>query len=150
VGRGKKKAPRSVAPFDPRKRPVAPVNLDSVYALRPSWRLSQLEYDGPLGWLKLAPEKVEEVLRKLAAFEALTWGEILVKRKHWNHHNAVEKLSPAAQKRIKEIFPAQEELLSLHLSGEERVYGILQERGIMLVLWWDPDHSVYPVGKKGT
>lgn len=148
MGRGKrKKAPQSVAAFDPQKRPVAPVDLQSVYGLRPSWRLGRLEYKGPFGWLKLEPGEVERVLRTLAQFEALTWGEILIKRKYYNHHNQVSQLSPVAQKRLQEIFPGLDELLSLHLSSEERVHGILQERGIMLVLWWDPEHQVYPVEK---
>ena len=43
----------------------------------------------------------------------------------------------------------QSELVSLRLSGKQRIYGI-QDRGVLLLLWWDPDHKIYPVKKKGT
>jgi len=34
-------------------------------------------------------------------------------------------------------------LVSLRLSGKERVWGILQENALLL-LWWDPGHEICP------
>jgi hypothetical protein len=43
-----------------------------------------------------------------------------------------------------------DEVTSLHLSGTERVVGVLEPRGVMHILWWDPDHGVCPSQKKNT
>ena len=40
-------------------------------------------------------------------------------------------------------------LISYHLGGRERVW-CYDYDSIMFVLWWDPEHSVYPTPKKYT
>ena len=37
----------------------------------------------------------------------------------------------------------ERDMHSLRLSGQERVWGIL-DQGVLSVLWWDPDHAVCP------
>ena len=123
----------------PRSAPVPNFN-----SLKPAWRLAKLELCGPFGWHEMTGEKLQEVVKKLGAFEALTWGEILVTQKHRNHSILVEKLSPSARRRLSELkLDDLDELVSLRLSGPNRVFGI-REQGILLLMWWDPDHGVCP------
>ncbi len=37
-----------------------------------------------------------------------------------------------------------DELVSIRIGKTERIWGILQQ-GVLLVLWWDPQHLVYPM-----
>ncbi len=74
----------------------------------------------------------------------------LVGAKHRNHTVLVSRLSPEAQKRLREIKQDDlDELTSLRLSGRERVWGI-RESGIFHLLWWDPEHRVFPTTRQHT
>jgi len=41
-------------------------------------------------------------------------------------------------------------MLSVRVKGESRVWGFLDDAGVLYVVWWDPHHKVYPVAKKHT
>jgi hypothetical protein len=104
----------------------------------------------PFGWQDLDAGKVNEVRTKLAQLESMTWNEILVAGKKQNHSVAVWKLSNEAQNRLAFIgLGDTEELVSLRLSGRERVWG-LRQGAAMLILWWDPEHDVCPSLLKNT
>jgi hypothetical protein len=126
-------------------------SLPNDNSLPPSWRLSMLEMVDPFGWHKIeSVEKLREILGKLCELEALNWNEILVIRKKQNHEVDVGDLSKDAQKRLVEIFQDDiDSLVSLRLSGVERVWGI-REKAILKLLWWDPNHQVCPSLKKNT
>jgi hypothetical protein len=126
-------------------------SLPNDNSLPPSWRLSMLEMVNPFGWHKIeSVEKLREILGKLCELEALNWNEILVIRKKQNHEVDVGDLCKVARDRLIEIeLDDIESLVSLHLSGAERVWGI-REKSILKLLWWDPNHQVYPYVKKHT
>jgi hypothetical protein len=128
----------------PVKRPVS-LGLESILDSPPSWRLHKLDLDGPFGWRGLSGHQLDEIRAKLAEFESLSWREIKVEQADRHHLISIGKMSPEAQKRLRKILPEMDELFSLRLSGKGRIFGILQERGAMLVVWWDPDHEVCPV-----
>ncbi len=72
----------------------------------------------------------------------MTWAELLGGKQ--NHNVSVSDLCKAARQRLEEIGQDDiDELLSLRLSGKERVWGILSE-GVCTLLWWDPEHQVCP------
>ncbi len=126
------------------KRPIAGADVDRIYDQHPSWRVSKLETVGPFGWATIEPGKLLEICTKLAHLEALTWREILMVRKKQNHHISIEQLCPEAQKRLRQIMPDVDEILSLRVAWRQRVHGVLQGP-VMLVLWWDPHHQVCPI-----
>jgi hypothetical protein len=105
---------------------------------------------GPFGWDKLPPTLWPYVQTKLSDFESMTWNQILIEGKKQHHSSEVYKLSKEAQKRLAEIQQDDvDSLISLSLAGKERVWGILEE-GALKILWWDPNHKVYPSKKKHT
>jgi hypothetical protein len=62
----------------------------------------------------------------------------------------VDKLVPEARRRLIQLkLEDIDELLSLRLSGKQRVWGILSE-GVAALLWWDPDHRICPSRLKHT
>jgi len=75
----------------------------------------------------------------------MTWTEILVNARHQNHMIRADKICTDAQARLAAIGRGDTEMvLSLRVSAKERVWGIL-EGAVLRVLWWDPQHLVYPV-----
>jgi len=86
----------------------------------------------------------EKIHSKIRAFENKTWREVLVSEGKRNHEVEVSQISRDAQRRLVELkLDDVEKLVSLRLSGPERLWGIRREF-IFQVLWWDPNHSVYP------
>lgn len=117
---------------------------------KPSWRFSLIQLVDPFGWHEIDKNKLIEIHSKLCELEVLTWNEILVERKHYNHTIYKNQICSEAQKQLEEIYQEDiEELVSLRLSGPERVWGI-RDRSILRLLWWDPNHLVYPSKKKHT
>jgi hypothetical protein len=71
---------------------------------------------------------VDAIREKLANFETMTWGEILLDAKKQNHNVSVDDLVKEAQDRLTEIFPEQlDELTSLRLTGKGRVWRKVDE-----------------------
>ncbi|WP_059026745.1 hypothetical protein [Gabonibacter massiliensis] len=62
-----------------------------------------------------------------------------------SHHVSVGNLCPDAQKRLKEMkLDDIDEIYSLRLGGELRIYGI-RKYNYLKILWVDPNHEIYPV-----
>lgn len=147
--KNKHKRPR--AEFDPlsRKLPRAEPGLDSM-SLNPSWRLSLVELVEPFGWHGLDLDMAERIRKRLAAFESMTWSEILVRGKKRHHSIPVSEIVRQAQKRLTVLGQQDvESLVSLSLGGKERIWGIL-ELGVLKILWWDPKHLICPSKLKHT
>lgn len=102
------------------------------------------------GWQTLEGEKLKEIRSKLADFETMSWSDILLVAKKRNHSIPVMALISTAQKwlDLRKVF--LDEIISLRLSGEERVWGYLAEGGVFVLLWWDPDHEICPSFLKHT
>jgi len=136
----------------PQKRPnFSPkASPDSVLKRTPVWRFSLMDRQGPWGWANIpsADVFIYVLCQKLKNFETMTWDEI--DRNKQNHIMPVFRVSNQAQKRLKEIkLNDRDELYSLRLSGKERIWGI-RALDSFYILWWDPEHTVYPVSKKHT
>lgn len=117
---------------------------EDFYSLNPAWRLGLIELVEPFGWHELKSEQVHYVRTKLSFFESMTWSEILMKAKKQNHLVSVGDICKDARERLTAIKQDDiDELISLHLSGAERVWGIL-EHNVVKILWWDPNHQVCP------
>lgn len=107
-----------------------------------------MEMVDPYGWHKLDASSLQYVRQRIVEFEGRTWADIL--GDHHNHNVELSRLSSAATKRLEQLHQDDlEELLSLRLSGKERIWGIL-DRGVCTLLWWDPEHQVCPSLKKNT
>lgn len=144
------KTPRSKHNPSTKKRPkTAPqASPESIFNDKPRWRIALIDYNGPWGFNKLNDGNLlKEVLLKLSKFETMKWKDFPVEA---HHPIEATKLCKAARDRLKEIRKDDyQDLFSLRLTAKQRVWGIRQQEAFYL-LWWDPDHTVYPVGKKHT
>ncbi len=145
----KNKKPKTAFVPSPAKSPKIQLYPDFMSS-QPAWRISLIEMKGPFGWHAVNEATLYEIREKLANFEKMTWSEILVRRKKRNHSVEVSKLCKDARDRLRMLKQDDiDELLSLGLSGKERVWGI-REDNVLKVLWWDSNHSVCPSMKKHT
>lgn len=93
---------------------------------------------------------MREIHSKLSDFESMTWGQILLEAKKQNHSIRPHQICKEARDRLEVLgYGDLDRVFSLRLSGCERIWGVINE-GVFTVLWWDPEHTVYPVEKKYT
>jgi len=87
--------------------------------------------------------------KELADLERLTWRELVAGgyQRRYNHCPASE-MSRLAQDRPMELkLDDFETLFSIRIDQKKRLWGLLHD-GIFRLLWWDPDHQVYPMNLK--
>jgi hypothetical protein len=107
------------------------------------WRVSDIDWDGPLGWSQATCEELlKEVVPRLHDLESMKWGE--VEGKTGSHFVEVTNIAPGAQERLVKIRrDEQAQLFSLRVTGRMRLWGI-RDIAILRLLWWDPNHEVCP------
>jgi len=104
-----------------------------------------MEFRDPYGWHEVDSATILKVRSKLADFEKLTWREILDPSGSGSHRIPVSQICSAAQQRLAELWLDEiDHLVSLRIQGKVRVWGYI-DRGVMTLLWWDPNHAVYPM-----
>lgn len=143
--RGAAKTPRSPFGEVEAKRPrgAAP----SVATLRPLWALRILDPDGPWGRGTITGTDFCDLLQRLKGFESMTWGEIVGGGSHFVD---VQGCSRRARDRLIELrHDDTDSLFSLRITGRRRLFGI-RDANVLSILWWDPEHEVYPSSKKHT
>jgi hypothetical protein len=106
-----------------------------------------MELAKPYGWSSVSAETLLYIREKLAHFETMTWSEILVSGKKRNHSIKVSDITPEARRCLEAKALALDEVVSLRLSGAERVFGYL-DQGVLVLLWWDPGHEVCPTAER--
>lgn len=146
MSRGKKSKGKTIPSFGgdipPQKMPRVSPGFDTAENNNPVWQVRNIELGGPFGWQVLTRDLfLDNVLPKIKNLESMTWGEILCRN---NHEVRVADLDKEAQKRLQTLkLDDVDQLVSLRLSGRERIWGI-RIRSTLRLLWWDPDHKVCP------
>lgn len=131
------------------KTPGATEDPD-FWGSNPSWQIGILQTKGPFGWGVLDEAALHKIRERLANLETMTWREILIKSKKQHHTIRVAALPGENQKRLREIGQHDvDRLVSLRVSSRERIFGIL-DKAVLRLLWWDPEHQVYPSSKRRT
>lgn len=104
-----------------------------------------MELADPYGWHVLDRDTLSMIRERLRNLEALTWHEILVRDNYWNHEYEISRLGEDALRRLRELGQDDTDfIVSLRLGNFERVWGF-RDNEILNLLWWDPNHQVYPV-----
>lgn len=141
-----KKGPRFLVPPAKTKTPKHEFN-EKWQEMRPSWRVSLLEVAEPFGWHVVSADEAHRIRKRLASFESMYWKEIIGQH---SHLIPVDRICGEARARLVTLHQDDvDALLSLRVTQTERVWGIM-EHNVMKLLWWDPEHLVYPVEKQNT
>ncbi|MGE0083713.1 MAG: hypothetical protein AB7S75_04770 [Desulfococcaceae bacterium] len=148
MGKSSKKSPKHQSLPSSTKKPRKDPSLPESLNVTPVWQAGIIDLNGPWGWMEISHRVfLDNILPKLQHFESMSWHEILGRN---NHEVEVEKISKKAQKRLTDLkLDDYETLVSLRLTGPQRVWGIKMQN-IFKILWWDPNHEVYPSTLKNT
>lgn len=142
---GKKKNPRFAAPPPGGKQARIDPNAEVDWEGHPiSWHFRHLDHDGPFGWNGCNRETlIGTILRRANGFETMTWREL--RARDMLHHAPLNRISSDARQRLQQIGQDDVEgLHSLRIGQGPRVWGI-RDRLYFKVIWWDPDHQVWPM-----
>lgn len=109
------------------------------------WAFRDLDLNGPWCWSALDAASILDVHRRLANYESMAWKEIL--NGTGSHEIEPWEIGKDGQDRLREMGLDVDGLVSLRIDGPGRIWGY-REGAVLRILWWDPEHQVYPVGKK--
>ncbi len=119
-----------------------------------SWQFNLLDMDTPWckKYFKSQSDFYTDLLPILKQFECINWFD-LDKHTHGykgksKHHNVdINDICQQAQKRLSELKLDEysDQLFSLRINATFRIWGI-RESGYLKILWFDPEHEVYPSG----
>lgn len=142
----KKKVPRQGAQLpEPSKSVRFSRDADRDWSNDPiSWHFRYLDYGGPFGWDACEVAHLKKaIMDRVRSFETMTWREL--RDRDLLHTFQLDRVSSEARRRLLEI--EQDDvaaLVSLRVEKRRRIWGI-QDRLYFRVLWWDPEHQVYPM-----
>lgn len=91
-----------------------------------------------------------EIKSTMIYMSALRWHEIHSQmtgggERHRKHHSqSFDSLCDEAQARWIEIDRTEDELFRFRCGGRQRIWGF-REGHVFFVVWWDPEHQIYPV-----
>lgn len=127
---------------------------NSIFKTLMTWSIDDADREGEWSWgpRDWSTEDWDEVLApKLLEFERLTWAEINEaftgtneKRRRMHHDMPKGSLSSEAKERLSYLEYSNELIFRFRLGGTIRLWGfrIVSE---FQVLWYDPEHQIYPV-----
>lgn len=124
------------------KDPRVDTTIKNPMLEHPVWHIGSLDVEGKWGWENIEKEFFfVNILPKIKNFESMFWNEILGRK---SHPIPTANLCKEAQKRLVDInLDDVEELVSLRLTGAQRIWGV-RYSNILKILWWDPKHEVCP------
>lgn len=128
----------------PQPRKIAKYEHSHIEGMPLAWRFSGCDVEGPFAWTNLQPPIYKQVIEALRVFETKTWQEI---NEMGSHPIEAYRLDKIARDRLEAIGQDDiDDIMSFRLNGRNRVWCIRMQN-VMRVIWWDPDHKVYPVAK---
>ena len=139
-----------------RKRAVPP-----VATLQPEDRLKRtlvfrfdcvdLGEDCPWSLARVDSDDQMDLLSHMGQYESMTVGELRSGRfrDFTSYDNFAACPNKEAVARLVERYDAPDSIARFRLSGTKRLYGFLVDNEFHL-LWWDPNHEVWPSEKRHT
>jgi hypothetical protein len=147
-----RKQTKITPPPEKRSRSIQP-EQSSFYGRRPSWSFSRCHFDHPRWGLEKHSGKLLAIIQFFSGLEGQRWGDVLTSTagrggNTRNHMIPTDRFSNDIQEMIMDrklhVF---DNLYSLAMSNMERLYGVIID-GVFFLVWYDPKHEIYPVGKR--
>lgn len=152
---GGKYVPPVVATADNKKVPASATQDVSYKNELVRWTAREIDEVPGAGdgrrWHLSANETVE-LLRFLDDLTKKTWAQCeseMANGRRRNHDHAITELTKTAQERLRHLDQNEERVFRFRLSGTCRLWGF-RSGSLFRVLWYDPEHKVYPVKKHHT
>lgn len=115
------------------------------------WRFGHVDEDGPWGLAGVDADTLRWLLDKLARIEDMTVNQAFHQGDEPGKHYDPSKIpTPQARDRLHEMNLADQTQISrLRFQGQPRLYGFMVGN-VFHVVWWDPNHEIWPALKKHT
>lgn len=114
------------------------------------WRFSDADTGGEWPISAISPEHMAMLISKMASFESMEIGEIFKPGAQLGKKYPLASLPSHTLARLRDLERDDEdEIARLRCTGSTRLSGFLREH-VFHVIWWDPEHRVYPSAKKHT
>ncbi|MCT8157695.1 hypothetical protein [Bifidobacterium polysaccharolyticum] len=129
-------------------------NIDELNEMKIIFRfdLVDLEPDCPWSLAKMSESDHAEFLKKLKQFEYSKVGELKSPRlgSFKTYHDFSKCPNQDPVERLGKYYEFEgDSIARFRLSGKKRLYGFLIDNGFHIV-WWDPEHEIWPSKKKHT
>ncbi|KAB1979239.1 hypothetical protein [Streptomyces triticiradicis] len=153
-GKPKKKLQVPPAPVSEQKRTGDPALLlpsGASSGERVCWRFTHLDREGPWGLHSLDHARLLELISEMVKFESQTINE-LFRQGEWpgKCHDVPQLPNRAALDRLDAIGLADmTKIWKLRIGGKGRLWGFLVGN-VFHVVWWDPEHEVWPSKLRNT
>lgn len=139
------------------KLPRSNKDPSSIMSERMTWTIDYADREGSWSWGTLRQwaeaDWSDEIEPSLLSFGGLSWAEIGMQTSgsHRKHHGQeVTSICSEAQSRWSEKNLDQyDEIFRFRLGSTKRLWGY-RIRAQFHVVWWDPDHKIYPTELKNT
>lgn len=108
-----------------------------------------VDHDGL--WAPHLPEQslIQELFERFAELEGMTWGEAQRAPDFFKTEDIGGCPNTAVQKRLMEEYQGLDSLGRFRVGGKKRLWGV-RDAHEFHVIWWDPEHEVWPSKKKHT
>lgn len=134
---------------DFRKQPGATENPDAWRESHPAWRFSRCDFDGCVwSWSNVDGPSLVSILTRLKELETRTWKEILLDKSNGSIEVSHERIASDAKARIASNYSDIDTIWKLRVTQAGRVWGT-RVGHVLHIMWWDPEHSVYPMNLTG-
>ncbi|KAB1504359.1 hypothetical protein F7230_04585 [Corynebacterium sp. 320] len=151
---GKHISPYAPAAID-RSIPDSIIDSGSYKSKHVQWTAREIDdvddlTDG-LSW-ELSSNEAMELLKFLDELRGKTWNQCENESSNGrrrNHDHAINELPSEFQKRLNKLDENEERIFRFRLSGKCRLWGF-RSGALFRILWYDREHSVYPVSKRHT
>jgi hypothetical protein len=144
------KSPSSVQGVSGKKTPAVAGEVTLYSEEKAAWRFGRIQLVKPYGWHVLDIAGVNKIKARLAELERCTWKDIFVRDADDNHRFDVATLKcPTARNWLQNNMSDQPSIWTIKVASRERIWGILAE-GAYRIIFWDPNHLIWPVPKKHT
>ena len=111
---------------------------------RISWRFGSADLGGTWRWTSRdIGADLPEVVAFLAEMDKLTWAEAQQGWRPKAKRVEAAGICSEAQECLRRLGLEVEYLHEWHVSGARRIWGV-REGHVCNVLWWDPEHTVWP------
>jgi hypothetical protein len=115
------------------------------------WRFTHLDSAGPWGLAHLDHERVQTLLAEMVKFESQTIKELFMQGE-WpgKCHDVALLPNRDALERLDALgIPDMTKIWKLRIGGTGRLWGFLIGN-VFHVVWWDPDHQIWPSKLRNT
>lgn len=115
------------------------------------WRFCHVDHDSPWAFDKMDAPTLIWLMGRLSNFESMTVNEMFNNGEEPGKHYDVAALpTRRSRDRLEEMGLGDMTRISrLRLGGKPRLYGFLVAN-VFHVVWWDPEHEIWPSAKNHT